>query len=47
MTGTHTISKSITVENAAHLDEVTVHLEVDCPCTAASGSYTRSQPARR
>lgn len=49
MSETQTIRRTITVENTAHLDEVTVHFEVDvdCSCPPASGSYTRSEPARR
>lgn len=42
---THTISKTITVQNTAHLDEVTVHLNLDinCGCSSTLGSYTRSE----
>lgn len=46
---TQNISKTITVPNAAHLDEVTIRLdlEVNCSCRPSEGSYTRSEPTRR
>jgi hypothetical protein len=50
MSETQTIRRTVTVDNAAHLDEVTVHFEVDVNCQCASGqggSYTRAEPVRR
>ena len=50
MSETQTIRRTVTVDNAAHLDEVTVHFEVDVNCQCASGqggSYITTEPARR
>ena len=50
MSESQTIRKTVTVDNAAHLDEVTVHFEVDVNCQCASGqggSYITTEPARR
>lgn len=49
MPTTQTASRTITVQNTAHLDEVTVHLEleVQCACASSGGSYTRTEPATR
>ncbi|MCU1516513.1 hypothetical protein J2X12_004157 [Pseudarthrobacter oxydans] len=50
MSVSQTIRKTVTVENAAHADEVTVHFEVDVNCQCASGqggSYTATEPPRR
>ncbi len=45
----HRVSKTVTIENVDHADEVTVHLELDveCGCVAAAGSYTRSDVLTR
>ncbi|WP_207597785.1 hypothetical protein [Arthrobacter sp. D5-1] len=50
MSATQSIRKTVTVENTAHLDEVTVHFEVDVNCQCASGqggSYITTEPPRR
>jgi hypothetical protein len=49
MPSTTTVNKTVTVQNTKHLDEVTVHLELEvgCSCPSPAGSYTRSEPARR
>lgn len=50
MSESQTIRKTVVVDNTAHLDEVTVHFEVDVDCQCASGqggSYVRSEPPRR
>ncbi|NOJ64084.1 MULTISPECIES: hypothetical protein [unclassified Arthrobacter] len=50
MTAHNTITKTVTVQNTEHLDEVTVHVEMDVACTCSSGlggSYTRSDFGHR
>lgn len=48
MSATQTVRKTITVSNTAHLDEVTLHLEleVNCSCANDVGSYTRVESVR-
>ncbi|MBT2586495.1 hypothetical protein [Arthrobacter sp. ISL-95] len=50
MSESQTIRRTVTVENTAHLDEVTVNFEVEvnCPCASGQGgSYVTTEPPRR